>query len=210
MHFRSTVDDTIHWPRQNYERDCVSNVHGFKCGCGRNWRRNFRLHDIFDCSWNKCTSDVIYSNYDNSPNCGICPIVSYLDLAVKSTCRCLSFISLIKHDNIHCNKEDSFPQLFNPKAPIDLGTRQIVENFVQIAYIIVVYNMAVKFNDFEEFCCGMLFLCYKNKDERCISQEAVQLIESLNDVDRNYKSVSEFINERTNVFWSREKTFFFL
>ena len=29
IHFRTTVDDTVHWPRENYENDCVSNVRGF-------------------------------------------------------------------------------------------------------------------------------------------------------------------------------------
>ena len=37
MHFRMTVDDTIHWPRQNYEKDHVSNVRGLQCGCGQKW-----------------------------------------------------------------------------------------------------------------------------------------------------------------------------
>ena len=29
IHFCTTVDDTVHWPRQNYKKDCVSNVRGF-------------------------------------------------------------------------------------------------------------------------------------------------------------------------------------
>ena len=49
IHFRTTVDDTVHWPRQNYEKDCVSNVRGFQCGCGKSWKvnpdRSRKLHD---------------------------------------------------------------------------------------------------------------------------------------------------------------------
>ena len=40
MHFRTTVDDTVHWPRQNYEKDHVSNVRGLQCGCGEKWSRD--------------------------------------------------------------------------------------------------------------------------------------------------------------------------
>ena len=52
MLFRTTVNDTVHWPSQNYEKDCVANVPGFKCGCGREWREDYHLHDMVDCSWN--------------------------------------------------------------------------------------------------------------------------------------------------------------
>ena len=38
LHFGTTVEDTIHWPRQNYEKDCVSNMRGLFCGCGRKWQ----------------------------------------------------------------------------------------------------------------------------------------------------------------------------
>ena len=34
IHFRTKVNDTTHWPRQNYERDHMSNVNGVECGCG--------------------------------------------------------------------------------------------------------------------------------------------------------------------------------
>ena len=37
MHFQMTVDDTIHWPRQNYEKDHISNMRGLWRGCGEKW-----------------------------------------------------------------------------------------------------------------------------------------------------------------------------
>ena len=37
IRFRTMVDNTIHWPTQNYELDHVANVRGKKCGCGRKW-----------------------------------------------------------------------------------------------------------------------------------------------------------------------------
>ena len=33
----TTVDDTAHWPRQNYEKDHISNVRRLQCGCGEKW-----------------------------------------------------------------------------------------------------------------------------------------------------------------------------
>ena len=62
LHFHSTVDDTIHWPWQSYERDCISNVKGFTCSCGKNWKVNNdgsrQLHNLTKCIWNKATDDV--------------------------------------------------------------------------------------------------------------------------------------------------------
>ena len=31
------VDDRIHWPRHNYEKDHEANVPGPRCGCGQEW-----------------------------------------------------------------------------------------------------------------------------------------------------------------------------
>ena len=38
LYVQAMVNDTIHWPRQNYEKDGVSNVRGLFCGCGRKWQ----------------------------------------------------------------------------------------------------------------------------------------------------------------------------
>ena len=35
-----TVDDTVHWPRKNYEKGHISNVNGLRCGCGEKWSRD--------------------------------------------------------------------------------------------------------------------------------------------------------------------------
>ena len=108
LHFRSTVDDTIHWLRQNYERDCVSNVKGFTCGCGKNWEVNNdgsrQLHDLTKCVWNKAAGDVICSDYNKSTNHALNTIKFYLDLAVKSTCRCLPSMTLVKHGQVKASR----------------------------------------------------------------------------------------------------------
>ena len=108
IHFRTTVDNTVHWPRQNYEKDCVSNVRGFQCGCGKSWEvnpdRSRKLHDLTKCTWNRATGDVICSDYEKPPNHELCMIKSYLDMAVKSTCRCLPSITLVKHGKVEASR----------------------------------------------------------------------------------------------------------
>ena len=34
LNLRTSVDDTLHWPRQNYDKDHIANVRGKVCGCG--------------------------------------------------------------------------------------------------------------------------------------------------------------------------------
>ena len=58
----------IHWPRQNYECDHVSNVRGKNCSCGQLWQMdvegNKKLHNLDGaCTWVQSTGDVICSNY---------------------------------------------------------------------------------------------------------------------------------------------------
>ena len=69
------VDDTTHWPGQNYEKDCVSNVRGLPCSCGREWQIDNdgkkQLHNLSKCAWNKVTGDVICSNYEKLSNHGL-------------------------------------------------------------------------------------------------------------------------------------------
>ena len=72
IHFPTTVDDTVHWRRQNFEKDCVSNVRAFQCGCGKSWKVNpdgsRKLHDLTKCVSNRATGDVICSDYNKPPN----------------------------------------------------------------------------------------------------------------------------------------------
>ena len=63
IYFHTTVDGTIHWPRQNYEKDHVTNVRGAKCGCGDDWKSDHTLHSIRECSWLSCMGNVICSEY---------------------------------------------------------------------------------------------------------------------------------------------------
>ena len=39
LNLKTSVDDTVHWPHQNYDKDHESNVHGVRCGCGKNGQR---------------------------------------------------------------------------------------------------------------------------------------------------------------------------
>ena len=54
IHFHTTVDDTVHWPRPNYEKDCVSNVRGFQYCCVKSWKVNpegsRKLHNLTKCT----------------------------------------------------------------------------------------------------------------------------------------------------------------
>ena len=54
IHFRTMLDDTVHWPSQNYKKDHVANVHGFSRGCGQKWNVNNKgkkeFHNLSDCT----------------------------------------------------------------------------------------------------------------------------------------------------------------
>ena len=39
LNLKTSVDDMVHWPRQNYDKDHESNVCGVRCGCGKNGQR---------------------------------------------------------------------------------------------------------------------------------------------------------------------------
>ena len=45
LQFCSRVNDTVHWPRQNYKKDGIATVQGYKCGCGKVWRKDHVLQD---------------------------------------------------------------------------------------------------------------------------------------------------------------------
>ena len=74
IYFRTKVNDTAHWPRQNYECDHVSNVNGVECGCGRPWQASGQLHNFeSSCGWMKATGDVICGDFDANVHEGIKP-----------------------------------------------------------------------------------------------------------------------------------------
>ena len=148
IYFHTTVDDTIHWPRQNYETDHVANLCSFNCGCGREWDVNEKgekeLHNVANCGWHDYTGDVICSDYNKSPNHNLNRIHSYQELAIKSACRCQPSITLIKHaeaessrthaDNLnyHLLKQEHYTY---PWRNVDC------EDFCTTCCIIVLYNM---------------------------------------------------------------------
>ena len=77
IYFRTKLNNTSHWPRQNYERDHVSNVNGVECGCGMPWQASGQLHNFeSSCSWMKATGDVICGDFDSNMHEGINPITS--------------------------------------------------------------------------------------------------------------------------------------
>ena len=98
IHFRTKLNDTAHWPHQNYEKDHVANVHGKECDCGEAWLPSGRLHNYEgQCRWLNVTGDVICSDYNSDIYEGINSMTSYMDLVVTHGCRCLPSNSLLKH-----------------------------------------------------------------------------------------------------------------
>ena len=99
IYFRTKMNDTAHWPRQNYERDHASNVNGVECGCGRPWQASGQLHNFesSSCGWMKATGDVICGDFDANMHEGINPITLYVGLATSHACRCIPSMSLLKH-----------------------------------------------------------------------------------------------------------------
>ena len=86
INLRIYVDDTVHWARQNYEKDHEANVRGLCCGCGRPWTHDMTLHSLTECGWMKSTGDVIHANYDKDVNFALNRTKSYCELAIKTTC----------------------------------------------------------------------------------------------------------------------------
>ena len=89
LNLRTQVDDTVHWPRQNYEKDHEANVCRPRCGCGQERRKDKRLYNVCECGWMQRSGDVICAEYDKDTNYGLNTIKSFCDLAIRTTCRCL-------------------------------------------------------------------------------------------------------------------------
>ena len=100
LNLRSSLHDTTHWPLQNYEKDHEANVRGVKCGCGREWSCNMKLHSLKSCAWMSRSSDVIYSDYEEDANHGLNVTQSYCELVVRTMCRCILSWSLLKHGQL--------------------------------------------------------------------------------------------------------------
>ena len=85
-------------------------MQGYKCGCGKVWRKDHVPHNIHKCSWTMCTGDVICSDYSRDVHGDLNTIKSYLNLAVKETCRCLPSMTLLKHGraSIRCINDSCF------------------------------------------------------------------------------------------------------
>ena len=67
-------------------------MQGPQCSCGREWSNDMVLHTLEDCIW-----DVIYSGYDEPTNHDLNVTKSYCELVMKTTCRCITSWSLLKH-----------------------------------------------------------------------------------------------------------------
>ena len=97
LNLRSRMNDTVHWPRQNYNKDHVANVCGKLCGCGMEWRKDMKLHQLSTCAWMNRTGDVINADYDKATNEDLNTVNSYCEFAIKTACRCIPSWSLLKH-----------------------------------------------------------------------------------------------------------------
>ena len=97
LNLRSRMNDTVHWPRQNYNKDHVANVCGKLCGCGREWRKDMKLHQLSTCAWMNRMGDVINAGYDKANNEDLNTVNSYCEFAIKTACRCIPSWSLLKH-----------------------------------------------------------------------------------------------------------------
>ena len=97
LNLRSRMNDTVHWPRQNYNKDHVANVHGTLCSCGMEWTKDMKLHQLSTCAWMNRTGDVINADYDKATNEDLNNVNSYCEFAIKTACRCIPSWSLLKH-----------------------------------------------------------------------------------------------------------------
>ena len=46
LNLKTSVDDTVHWPCQNYDKNHESNMHGVRCGCRKKWSKDMKLHSL--------------------------------------------------------------------------------------------------------------------------------------------------------------------
>ena len=203
IHFRTMVDDTVHWPRQNYEKDHVANVRGILCGRGRKWHINDKgdkeLHDLSECGWNEYTGDVICSNYDKSPMHGLNKIRLYLKLAIKSTCRCQPSITLSKHAEAESSRilQSKFQNhLLRQEGGYCPWRNVNCDEFCSTVYIIVGSNM-------DEFCEDLLLFSYTKKGSS-LSNSHHHILECFYDGERYLKSNKmNVLSKRNGTFWLR-------
>ena len=86
MNLQTCVNNTIHWPRHNYEKDHEANVQGLRCGCGKAWKWDMMFHLLKGCGWLTRSGDVICSAYGKAMNHSLKRTKSYCEFAVKTTC----------------------------------------------------------------------------------------------------------------------------
>ena len=122
LNLKTSVDDTVHWPRQNYDKDHESNVRGVRCGCGKRWSKDMKLHSLRSCAWMSKSGDVIYGAYDEASNRGLNVTKSYCDLAIKNTCRCIPSWSLLKHSQSSRTSTLAFNHHDEQWCPISVGS----------------------------------------------------------------------------------------
>ena len=106
----------MHWPRQNYEKDHVCNICGHKCGCGSEWKEDYKFHDIHTCGWLSGTGDIICSEYSKDTSYSLNRIRSYCDLAIKATCRCIPSQSLLNHGALEYRHHTHFGHRTNGRV----------------------------------------------------------------------------------------------
>ena len=100
INLQSSVDNTTHWPCQNYEKDHEANMGGVRCSSGKEWLRDMHCHSLTECAWMSRTGDVIYSGYEEDTNHGLNVTKSYCELAIKTTYHCIPSWSLLKHGSM--------------------------------------------------------------------------------------------------------------
>ena len=120
-----------------------------------------QLHDLTKCIWNKATGDVICFDYNKSTNHALNMIKSYLDLAVKSTCGCLSSMTLVKHGQVKASRihlSDHLNHLLVQKNCYCPWREANCGNFARLDCIIVEFNISLEEDrDILKEECGEMF-----------------------------------------------------
>ena len=121
LNLKTLVDDTVHWPHQNYDKDHESNMHGVRCGCRKEWSKDMKLHSISGCAWMSKSGDIIYGAYDEASTRGLNVTKSYCDFAIKNTYGYIPSWSLLKHSQSSQMSTFTFNH-HDEQCPISVGS----------------------------------------------------------------------------------------
>ena len=124
------------------------------------------------CARITATGDIIRGNYEKPANYALNRVKSYLDLVIKTTCRCHPLITLSKHSEVESSRVCQ-STLSNHLLRQENAT---VENFELPACTTVRFNMD-EYNTTNGLCNGILLVAFNALNSSTMSDLSQHTLE---------------------------------